>query len=275
MSMFQHKITDSEFNSFKEFIYEQAGISLSDQKKSLVISRLSKRLRHYSLSSFEEYFNLVTSSSQQDERQVAIDLLTTNETYFFREPKHFDFLEKEIISQWQGKRTFRVWSAASSTGEEAYSIAMLLDDKLRSRSWDIFGSDISHRVLKTAQQGCYQQNRIDGIPKEYLQKYCLNGMGEYKGSLLIDKKLRQKVTFSPMNLKKPLGNLGPFEVIFLRNVLIYFDEQTKKQIIRQLVEKLHPNGYLFIGHSESLKEIDVGLESVVPTVYRKSRSGRL
>lgn len=275
MSMFQHKITDSEFNSFKEFIYEQAGISLSDQKKSLVISRLSKRLRHYSLSSFEEYFNLVTSSSQQDERQVAIDLLTTNETYFFREPKHFDFLEKEIISQWQGKRTFRVWSAASSTGEEAYSIAMLLDDKIGSRSWDIFGSDISHRVLKTAQQGCYQQNRIDGIPKEYLQKYCLNGMGEYKGSLLIDKKLRQKVTFSPINLKKPLGNLGPFEVIFLRNVLIYFDEQTKKQIIRQLVEKLHPNGYLFIGHSESLKGIDVGLESVVPTVYRKSRSGRL
>lgn len=273
--MQQHKITDSEFNSFREFIYDQAGISLSDQKKSLVISRLSKRLRHYSLSSFEEYFNLVTSSSQQDERQVAIDLLTTNETYFFREPKHFDFLEKEILSQWQGKRTFRVWSAASSTGEEAYSIAMLLDDKLGSRSWDIFGSDISHRVLKRAQQGCYQQNRIDGIPKEYLQKYCLNGMGEYKGSLLIDKKLRQKVTFSPINLKKPLGDLGPFEVIFLRNVLIYFDEQTKNQIIRQLVEKLHPNGYLFIGHSESLKEIDVGLESVAPTVYRRSRSGRL
>ncbi len=267
--MFQFKITDSEFNLFREFIYDHAGINLSDEKKTLVTSRLSKRLRHYSLNTFQEYFDIVISSSQSGERQVAIDLLTTNETYFFREPKHFEFLETEILSRWRGGKTFRVWSAASSTGEEAYSIAMLLDDILGHHPWEIFGSDISSRVLKTAKQGHYLQNRIDGIPKAYLHKYCLKGMGEHEGTLLIDRKLRQRVNFAPVNLKRPLDNLGSFDIIFLRNVLIYFDMETKRQIIKQLVEKMHPDGYLFIGHSESLKGIHDGLKTIIPTVYQK------
>ena len=269
MPMLQFSITDSEFNSFREFIYVHAGINLSDEKKTLVTSRLSKRLRYYSLSTFKEYYDLVSASSQSGERQIAIDLLTTNETYFFREPKHFEFLEREILSQWQGRKTFRVWSAASSTGEEAYSIAMLMDDVLGNRPWEVFGSDINSRVLKTAQRGHYQQNRIDGIPKEYLRKYCLKGVDEQEGTLLIDKKLRTRVSFAPANLKSLSGNLGPFEIIFLRNVLIYFDLETKRQIIRQLVEQMQPGGYLFIGHSESLKGIHTGLESIIPTVYRR------
>jgi chemotaxis protein methyltransferase CheR len=267
--MLQFKITDSEFNSFRDFIYDQVGINLSDEKKTLVTSRLSKRLRHFSLNTFKEYFDLIIASSPSGERQVAIDLLTTNETYFFREPKHFAFLEKEVLPKWKGGKMLRVWSAASSTGEEAYSIAMLLDDMLGSHPWEIFGSDISSRVLKTAQQGHYLQNRIDGIPKEYLRKYCLKGVDEHEGSLLIDKKLRQKVTFSSVNLKRPLGDVGSFDIIFLRNVLIYFDLETKKQIIKQLVEKMKPGGYLFIGHSESLKGIHDDLDSIIPTVYQK------
>ena len=267
--MLQYSITDHEFNSFREFIYDQTGISLSDEKKTLVISRLSKRLRHYALNTFEEYFERVISSSQGGERQVVIDLLTTNETYFFREPKHFSFLEKEVLPKWKGGKTLRVWSAASSTGEEAYSIAMLVDDMLGNHPWEIFGSDISSRVLKTAQKGHYQLQRIDGIPKEYLRKYCLKGVGEHDGTLLVDKTLRKKVTFASVNLKMPLRNVGLFDIIFLRNVLIYFDVETKKQIIKQLVEKLQPDGYLFIGHSESLKGIHDGLETVIPTVYRK------
>ncbi|NOX09657.1 MAG: protein-glutamate O-methyltransferase CheR [Gammaproteobacteria bacterium] len=270
--MLQFKITDSEFNSFRTFIYDHAGINLSDEKKTLVTSRLSKRLRHHSLTTFQEYFDLVIASPEGGERQTAIDLLTTNETYFFREPKHFEFLEKEVLANWQGRKTFRVWSAASSTGEEAYSIAMLLDDRLGRRPWEIFGSDISSRVLEKAQQGHYLQNRIDGIPKEYLRTYCLKGMGEQEGTLLIDKKLRQRVSFSAVNLKRPLGDVGIFDIIFLRNVLIYFDMDTKRLIIKQLVEKMHPDGYLFIGHSESLKGIHDGLETVIPTVYRKIRS---
>ncbi|MBN4079269.1 protein-glutamate O-methyltransferase CheR [Beggiatoa alba] len=267
--MLNFKITDNEFISFRRFIYDHAGINLSDAKKTLVTSRLSKRLRHYSLNSFQEYFDLMIASPHDGERQVAIDLLTTNETYFFREPKHFEFLKNEIISRWKGGKMLRVWSAASSTGEEAYSIAMLLDDVLGYKPWEIFGSDISRRVIKVAQQGHYLQERIDGIPKGYLQKYCLKGVGEHEGTLLIDKKLRQKVTFSSVNLKRPLGDLGLFDIIFLRNVLIYFDLETKRQIVKQLVDKIRPGGYLFIGHSESLKGIHGGLETIIPTVYQK------
>jgi chemotaxis protein methyltransferase CheR len=274
MALLQFKITDSEFDLYKNFIYEHAGITLSDKKKTLVTSRLSKRLRHYSLNTFKEYFDLVSRSPQDGEQQVAIDLLTTNETYFFREPKHFEFLKQKVLPQWQGRKPLKVWSAASSTGEEAYSIAMLLDDMLGAKPWEIFGSDISSRVIKTAQKGHYEQNRIDGIPKEYLRKYCLKGVDQYEGTLLIDNNLKNNITFSSVNLKKPFGNLGPFDVIFLRNVLIYFDLPTKKQIIKQLVEKMHPEGYLFIGHSESLKGIHDGLETVIPTVYRKTGAGQ-
>ncbi|MBL1275110.1 MAG: protein-glutamate O-methyltransferase CheR [Ectothiorhodospiraceae bacterium] len=270
IAMFQFKITDSEFSLFRTFIYDHVGINLSDEKKTLVSSRLGKRLRHYSLGSFQEYFDLIVASSHDGERQIAIDLLTTNETYFFREPKHFEFLKKEVLPKWKGVNTFKVWSAASSTGEEAYSIAMLLDDLLGHRPWEIFGSDISRRVLKTAQQGHYLQARIDGIPKAYLRKYCLKGVGEHEGTLLVNKKLRERVVFSPVNLKKLPKDLGFFDIIFLRNVLIYFDMKTKIHIIKQLMEKMHPESYLFIGHSESLKGIHDGLVTVIPTVYRKT-----
>jgi len=267
----QFQITDIEFYLFKSFIYDYAGIILSDEKKSLVSSRLSKRLRHYSLSSFQDYFDFMIVSPREGERQVALDLLTTNETYFFREPRHFDFLEKGIIPKWKGGKTFRVWSAASSTGEEAYSIAMLLDDYMGNYPWEVFGSDISSRVLKTANQGHYLQNRIDGIPKNYLHKYCLKGVGEQVGTLLIDKKLRNKVSFSSINLKAPLGNYGPFQVIFLRNVLIYFDLQTKKQVVKQIIGKLDKGGYLFIGHTDSLMGINHGLDSVSPSIFQSMK----
>jgi len=268
--MHEYQISDSEFNVFRSFIYDYAGINLSDEKKTLVTSRLSKRLRHYSLNSFQEYYDLINTSSPSGERQVAIDLLTTNETYFFREPKHFAYLEKEILPSWKGGKTLRVWSAASSSGEEAYSIAMLLDDMLGTKPWEIFGSDISSRVLKKAEKGLYPLNRIEGIPQSFLRKYCLKGVGEHEGTLLIEKKIRQKVRFSSVNLKQPPGNLGLFDIVFLRNVLIYFDMETKQGIIRQIVEKMQPGGYLFIGHSESLKGINNSLESVVPTVYQKN-----
>ncbi|MBT4519279.1 MAG: protein-glutamate O-methyltransferase CheR [Halieaceae bacterium] len=272
--MLDYKITEEEFRSFQNFIYDHAGIKLSDQKTLLVNSRLASRLRHYSLDSFSQYFDLVMESPPQGERQVVTDLLTTNETYFFREPKHFAHLEKEVLPKWRGGRPFRVWSAASSTGEEAYSIAMLLDDMLGSMPWEIVGSDISSRVLKKAQQGLYQQTRIDGIPREYMSRYCLKGTGDYAGSLLIDKKLRQNVTFTTYNLKKPERKMGPFHIIFLRNVLIYFDAETTKQIINNLVRELHNDGLLFIGHSESIKGVHRDLEAVIPTVYRKTPGGK-
>jgi len=267
--MQQYNISKSEYTSFKDFIYARSGIDLGNDKHSLVTSRLGKRLRHYSFSTFREYFTFLESPTNSDEQQVAIDLLTTNETYFFREPKHFTFLEKNFLPTWNKAKGLRIWSAASSSGEEAYSIAMLLDDMLGERTWEVFGSDISIRVLQKAQQGLYLLHRIDGIPKEYLRKYCLKGTGEHEGSLLVERRLRDRVSFSQVNLTEPLGEVGEFEIIFLRNVLIYFDTPTKKYIIKQLVEKLRPGGYLFVGHSESLKGIHDELESVVPAVYRK------
>lgn len=253
----------------RDFIYDHAGINLSDEKKNMVIARLTKRLKHTDCRSFQAYYDLIMAADAEGERQVAVDMLTTNETYFFREPKHFAFLEKQFLPNWNTRRNLRVWSAASSTGEEAYSIAMLLDDMLGAHPWEIFGSDISSRVLEKARQGHYLLNRIDGIPKEFLQKYCLKGVGEHDGTLLIEKKLRQKVSFASVNLKKPLGDVGTFDIIFLRNVLIYFDMETKRRIIKQLVDVLQPDGYLFIGHSESLTGIHEGLKTVIPTVYQK------
>ncbi|PCK07125.1 MAG: SAM-dependent methyltransferase [Alteromonadaceae bacterium] len=262
-------INDTEFALFQSFIFDHAGISLSSRKKTLVSSRLNKRLRHYNLSSFQQYYDIVMSSPADGERQVATDLLTTNETYFFREPKHFDFLKDQVLQSWPRGKPMKIWSAASSTGEEVYSLSMLLDDQLNSSRWDIFGSDISHRVLETASRGLYQQLRIEGIPQAYLKKYCLKGTGEHEGLLLIANELRQRVRFAQINLQRPLPNLGSFDVIFLRNVLIYFNDETKKIVIKKIVDKLRPGGYLFIGHSESIRSFQLGLNLVTPAVYQK------
>jgi len=269
--MIQYTISDSEFALFKDFIYKHAGISLSAGKKTLVTSRLSKRLRHYSLKTFQQYFDLIMSPGHAKEIQTTIDLLTTNETYFFREKKHFDFLEQSFLPKWKPGKTLRIWSAASSTGEEAYSIAMMLEDKLGNRPWEIFGSDINSEVLTTARRGHYSMARIDGIPNNYLKSYCLKGVDQHEGTLLVTRALRDKITFSPVNLTKPLGDVGLFDIIFLRNVLIYFDSATKEKIIKQLAEKLEPTGFLIVGHSESLKDVHPGLEMVIPTVYRWKR----
>jgi len=266
----QNQISDKAFLDFKTFMYEHVGIDFSPEKKTLIASRLNKRLRHYGLTSFSAYFDLMKASPPDGEMQVAIDLLTTNETYFFREIKHFDFLRNTILAQRRGDRPFRVWSAASSSGEEAYSIAMLLDDVLGRRPWEIIGSDISRRVIEKARQGHYVMNRIDGIPKHYLQKYCLKGTGEHAGTLLIDKIIRERVNFFQANLKRKLPDVGLFDVIFLRNVLIYFDLPTKQLIVKQLLEKLVPGGYFFIGHSETLKGINDTVETILPTMFRRT-----
>lgn len=266
----QVELSVKAYQSIREFIYNEAGIDLGATKQMLVSSRLNKRLKYHQLDSFDQYVDLINSKSANIERQMAIDLLTTNETYFFREPEHFNSLKELVLQQHPKERMLRVWSAASSSGEEAYSIAMVLDDYFGNRTkWEIFGSDISRRIIEKAQKGLYQTHRIDAIPKSFLQRYCLKGAGEYEGFLLIDKKLREKTRFTEINLTKPLPEVGQFDVIFLRNVLIYFDNPTKEKIIRSLVSKLRPKGILFIGHSESLKGMDLPIDLIGPTTYQK------
>lgn len=264
-------ITDTEFAHFQRFIFDAAGISMADAKKALVMGRLSKRLIKYDLDSFGKYFQLLASGSYPEEVQMAVDLLTTNETYFFRENKHFEFLRAQALAA-RGRaphQPYRVWSAASSSGEEAYTMAMVLADVMPGLPWEIVGTDISTRVLEGARRGLYTMERGRHIPTTYLQRFCRKGIEEYDGQLLIDHSLRSHVHFVHANLNEPLPDLGKFDMVFLRNVMIYFNQETKRKVVARVLTALKPGGYFCVGHSESLSDITQAVESVAPSIYRK------
>lgn len=262
-------INDQEFSQFQKLIHQLAGIHLSSAKKALVSGRLAKRLNRYNLDSYGDYFKLLTASHNAAELQVAVDLLTTNETYFFREPKHFDFLRTRILAKHKPGNPFRVWSAACSSGEEPYSIAMVLADHLGDGQWEVAASDISTRVLEKACTGHYPMDRTDGISREHLSRYCLKGVGPQENTLLVDKKLRSRVNFMHVNLNQSLPALGGFDVIFLRNVMIYFDQETKRQIMQRMLPLLKPGGHFLISHSETLNGVVDTLKMLAPSIYRK------
>ncbi len=235
----------------------------------MVASRLAKRLDYYGLSNYGDYFGLVTGQDYPDEFQMMVNILTTNETYFFREPKHFEFFRENILKPWRGER-FRLWSAASSTGEEAYSLAMVMAENLGMRNWEVFASDLSTRVLETARAGIYPMDRLQHMDSHLMEKYCLKGVRSQEGFFRVDPKLRTRVTFEQVNLMNPLPpNLGKFDVIFLRNVLIYFDQNAKKRVVERLITALNPGGYFFISHSESLHRVTEKLQPIKPSIYRK------
>lgn len=262
-------ITDQEFNQFQRFIYDAAGITLSPAKKALVSGRLAKRLQQCSLNTYGDYFRLLASGSAEAEVQMAIDLLTTNETYFFREPRHFDVLRDQVCAARKPGQPLRVWSAASSSGEEAYSIAMVLADCMEGSQWEVVGSDISTRVLERARTGHYPMERARHIPADYLRRFCLKGTGAEQGTLLVERDLRKRVQFMQVNLNASLPRLGMFDAIFLRNVMIYFNGDTKQQVVARVLSLLKPDGYFFIGHSESLHGVTDLVQPVMPSVYRK------
>ncbi len=262
-------ITNAEFAQFQRLIYKIAGISLADSKQVLLVGRLGKRLRHYGFANYTEYYKLVSTGSAPDELQLMVDLLTTNETYFFREEKHFEFLAKTIIPQHPSGRAFDVWSAASSTGEEIYTIAMVLADTLGIKAqWLVTGTDINKSVLAVAERGLYWLDRTRGLPDAYLRKYCLKGVRENEGGFLVAPELRRHTRFMQVNLNNTLPDMGKFHVIFLRNVMIYFDVETKRKVVERLARQLHPGGYLIIGHSESLNGITDCVKAVMPTIYQ-------
>ncbi len=263
-------ITDQEFALFQRLIYKIAGISLSDSKKVLLVGRLAKRLKHYNFGTFSQYYRMLAGGHHPEEMQVMVDLLTTNETYFFREPGHFHFLRDEILKPRRSAAPFRVWSAACSSGEEVYTLAMLLAETLPNSPWEVVGSDISTQVLAKAEAGHYPLGRHEGIPPDYLSKYCLKGVRSHSGSFLITPELKRRTRFHQVNLTLPVDtSLGEFEVIFLRNVMIYFDTETKRKVVGNLLPRLKSGGHLIIGHSETLNGIQQGLEPVRATIYRK------
>lgn len=262
-------ITEAELAQFQRFIFEAAGITMSSSKKALVTGRLGKRLTLHKLENFGQYFKLLASGSYPDEVQMAVDLLTTNETYFFREIKHFDFLREQALAARNRAKPFRVWSAASSSGEEAYSIAMVLADCLESTPWEILGTDISTQVLQGAARALYTMERARHIPPAYLRRFCLKGTGEHEGRLLIDRSLRSRVLFRHLNLNVPLPNLGQFDFVFLRNVMIYFSDDTKREVVARVISTLKPGGHFCVGHSESLNNISQAVNMVSPSIYCK------
>jgi len=263
-------LTDREFVQFQRFIHDAAGISLSDAKKPLVSGRLAKRLHHLQFDSYSSYFQLIASGLAPEETQIAIDLLTTNETYFFREARHFEHLRSLLKERKPGNGPFRVWSAACATGEEPYSIAMVLADMLPPQGWEVLASDISSRVLETARRGHYPMARAAQVPPDYLRRFCLKGIDVEEGTLLVSRVLRECVEFAQINLNAPrLQAVGKFDVIFLRNVLIYFDGETKRRVLQRVLDCLRQGGYLYIGHSESLHDMGLPLRSIAPAIYRK------
>lgn len=263
-------MTDAEFEAFRPLFERLTGIQLMPTKKAMLSGRLAKRVRALGLETYAEYFLRIDDGGDPVERQIALDLITTNETHFFREYGHFDLLRGEL-AQLRRPHGLRAWSAACSSGEEAYSIAMTLADVLGvGGNWEVVGSDISTRMLEAAQRGLYPLQLSGELPEAYLKRFCLKGTENYADTFLIDRSVRRHVHFFHINLIQHLPDLGLFDVIFLRNVMIYFDAATKQKVVDAVISKLRPGGWLIVGHAESLLNPPETLTAILPTVYRKA-----
>ena len=265
------ELSSKTFERIAALMQDSIGLSLSLTKKPLVSSRLAPRMQRIGIDSYEEYLELISDEAHADEFQMAVDLLTTNETYFFREPQHFDRMVDEIARRRGGG--FEVWSAASSFGDEIYSIAMVLaDQQMAGRlgsSWSVLGTDISHRVLLAAKAAVYPEDRLRHVTRERLQRYCLRGEGESAGQVKIKDSLCRHVRFGQLNLMRDFDGIGPFDCIFLRNVLIYFDLPTKVAVVDRVLSALKPGGLFFIGMAEGRVPCKTPLEYLGPGAFRK------
>ena len=260
------------FNKFRRLVYEKSGINLSESKEALVCARVGKRMRCLGIEDYRKYFKYVSQDTSGRELVELLDVISTNVTHFFREPQHFDFLAT-VVQDWakQGQKRFRIWSAASSTGEEPYSIAITVREALDPcLDVKILATDISTKVLEKAKRGIYEERNVDKIPSRLLAKYFHKGIGKAKGYYQVKKTLRDMITFGRLNLSvQPYPLSGPLDLIFCRNVMIYFDNEIRKRVIESMYSLLKPGGYLLVGHAESLTGLMSELKSVMPSVYIK------
>lgn len=260
--------TEKEYKAYQSLIYNKLGINLTTQKRAMLGHRLYKRLLARDCQDFGQYYHLIMLPKNNKEQELALELITTNETFFFREFQHFQHLQDSILNDWPRESLFRVWSAACSTGEEAYSLAMTLQKQLTS-AWQITATDVNRSVLKKAQKAIYLDQRTEHIPKHFRHEFCRRGVDEFSGYMRVIPKLRNKINFTQFNLLNDMSELGSFDLIVIRNVLIYFDEQTKRKIIANIAKQLSPKGWLYVGHSESLFGISDEFTLIQPAVYRK------
>jgi chemotaxis protein methyltransferase CheR len=263
------QLSQASFDAVVGLFEKASGIRYGAEKRQLVIGRLNRLASERGAASLDDYVAELLREREAGEITRVVDRLTTNETYFFREPAHFELLEQLALGR-DRSRPFRVWSAASSSGEEAYSAAMVLADALGPGGWEVLGTDLSMSVVQAARTGLYSMARTGGIGPERLKKHCLKGQGAYEGSLLIARALRARVRFEQANLMQPLPDIGLFDVVFLRNVLIYFDVERKRDIVHRVLKHLAPGGLLFVGHAETLAGVTYDVAAVQPAVYERA-----
>ncbi|QKN81417.1 protein-glutamate O-methyltransferase CheR [Scandinavium goeteborgense] len=264
-------LSDAQFRRICQLIYQRAGIVLADHKRDMVYNRLVRRLRQLGLDDFGRYLAMLEANQDNAEWQAFINSLTTNLTAFFREAHHFPTLA-EHAKRRQGE--YRVWSAAASTGEEPYSIAITLADTLGTAPgrWKVFASDIDTEVLNKAQNGVYRQDELKTLSQQQLQHYFMRGTGPHSGLVRVRQELANYVDFAPVNLLEKNYNVpGPFDAIFCRNVMIYFDKTTQQEILRRFVPLLKPDGLLFAGHSENFSNLVREFSLRGQTVYALSK----
>ena len=260
-------LSAQSFQSVTRLFHEVSGIRLGENKQALVVGRLQRLAQECGEDNLDRYVErLVRGEASAEEMTRVVDRLTTNETYFFREPQHYNHLATRLQNHPAG-REFMVWSAACSSGEEAYSTAMLMDDMLGSAPWQIIGTDLSTAVVESAQRGLFSLERARMVPPDYLKRYCLKGHGPHDGQLLIARALRERVRFECANLMQALPQLPMFDVIFLRNVLIYFDNEAKGAIVRRVLKQLKPDGVLYTGHAESLSTLNLPVRTVATAIH--------
>jgi chemotaxis protein methyltransferase CheR len=273
-------VSPALFQRFQKLIYDETGIWLGDSKTALLCGRLFRRLRALEIDSLERYYECVAQPDQHEERSRMIDAITTNETRFFREPRQFEFMVQKVFPFWRSEagrglrsRTARIWSAGCSSGEEPYTVAMLLARYLQEDGWDtqILATDISNRMLEKARKGIYPIARSAELPKDLLHSFMLRGIAQRRGEMKVRVEIQQMVDFRRINLNQEFDLVdGPFDAIFCRNVLIYFDETSKRKVVANLSRLLRTNGFLFVGHAENLNSISSQLRSIEPTIYTKT-----
>ena len=256
-----------------DLIYERTRIRLHDGKEALIVGRLGKRMRHHAFADLAQYCEYLQTSADEEEFTLVTDALTTNHTNFMREVDHFEFMVGQALPAVlvPGQQRFHAWSSASSSGEEAYTMGMFLSEHYppaQGWDWRLTGSDISTQVLEKARQGIYAEDRIQPVPCDWLRRYFQRGTGKWTGHYRVKREIAERVAFRQVNLIEDYSHAQPFEVIFCRNVMIYFDRQTQEQLVRRLCRFLVPGGHLLIGHSESLNGLNLPLRCVKPSVYQ-------
>jgi chemotaxis protein methyltransferase CheR len=270
------RMDDVDFKTMSRFIYTQYGIKMPPAKRTLLESRLQKRLKVTGIASFKNYLEYVfTPQGQATELTPMIDAITTNKTGFFRGPDHFEYLHQNVVPALlkTGHNHIQCWSAACSTGEEPYTLAMVLSEtriQHPALSYSILATDLSTQVLQRAAQAVYTEEQVTDVPLALRRRYLLQSKDRLARKVRIQQSLREKVMFQRMNLMDEAYHTGTgFQIIFCRNVLIYFDRPTQESVVRKLANRLDTGGYLFIGHSESLTQMDLPLQQVKPTIFRK------